>query len=149
MPVKNVHDILNGTIETVRSILPFTITADQPSTFFEPLTNHSFGVLIGLTGNVRGNIIIDGNEDVFKKIGHSMFGMQLEGEMLLSFAGELGNMLAGKLSTTITGDGGEMDITPPTVLIEKTLVNCFDQAYKLPFFIDTVGSLLIFFMIEK
>ena len=92
---KHVTDILNGTIESVKGVLPFEISVEKPSLFTQPYTQHCIGVLIGMTGDVRGRLIIDGNEHTFGKIGEGMFGMVVEGEMLESFAGELGNMIAG------------------------------------------------------
>lgn len=146
---KNVNDLLYGMMDSVKNILPFDINTDQPSTLFEPISQHSFGVLINLTGNVNGNIIIDGNEEIFQKIGESMFGMKLEGEMLHSFAGELGNMLAGTLSTSISNHGIETDITPPSILVQETFLNNYERAYKLPFHLTNVGSLLIILMLDS
>ncbi|MDP4083501.1 MAG: chemotaxis protein CheX [Bacillota bacterium] len=145
---KSVNDVLYGMMDSVKSILPFDIITDQPSTFIEPISHHSFGVLIGMTGNINGNIIIDGNEDIFQKIGECMFGMKLEGEMLQSFAGELGNMLAGTLSTSISTHGLEMDITPPTVLVKETFSNIYERAFKLPFHLADIGSLFIILMMD-
>lgn len=145
---KSVTDILNGTIESVKAVLPFEATIDKPSLFTQPFTQHSVGVLIGMTGDVRGRIIIDGDEHIFGKIGEAMFGMVLEGEMLESFAGELGNMIAGNLSTTIAQKGFEMDITPPTVLVGQTKVYGFEKAFRLPIHIANIGTLEIVLMVE-
>ena len=41
-----------------------------------------------------------------------------------------------------------MDITPPTILIGEKRINRSNQAYKLPFSIDNIGYLFVFFMIE-
>jgi chemotaxis protein CheX len=145
---KSVNDLFNGTIESVKLLLPFELTIDQPSTLLEPLTQHPFGVLIGMKGNISGKIIIDASEEIFQKIGERMFGMILEGEMLESFAGELGNMLAGSLSTSISNHGFEIDITPPTILVKESLVNRHKKAYQFPFYLHHVGSLYIIFMID-
>lgn len=145
---KSITDILNGTIESVKAVLPFEVKVDKPSLFTQPFTQHSIGVLIGMTGDVRGRVIIDGEENVFGKIGEGMFGMALEGEMLESFAGELGNMIAGNLSTFISQRGFEMDITPPTVLVGNTKVYGFNRAFKLPIHITDLGSLEIVLAVE-
>lgn len=145
---KSVTDILNGTIESVKAFLPFEVTVEKPSLFTQSFTQHSIGVLIGMTGDVRGRVIIEGEEKTFGKIGEGMFGMFLEGEMLESFAGELGNMLAGNLSTTISQRGFEMDITPPTVLIGQTKVYGFDRAFRLPIHMNNIGSLEIILAVE-
>lgn len=145
---KSITDILNGTIESVKAVLPFEVKVDKPSLFTQPFTQHSIGVLIGMTGDVRGRVIIDGEENIFGKIGEGMFGMVLEGEMLESFAGELGNMIAGNLSTFISQRGFEMDITPPTVLVGNTKVYGFNRAFKLPIHITDLGSLEIVLAVE-
>lgn len=145
---QNVTNILNGTIESVKSLLPFQIDLDKPSLFTEPFTQHKIAVLIGMTGDVKGRIIINGDEEIFGNIGEGMFGMKLEGEMLESFAGELGNMLAGNLSTLIAQKGYEMDITPPTVLVGQAKIYGFERAFRLPIHIKDKGTLLIILMVE-
>lgn len=145
---KSVTDILNGTIDSVKAVLPFDVLVDKPSLFTHPFTQNSIGVLIGMTGDVRGRVIIDGDETVFSKIGEGMFGMALEGEMLESFAGELGNMIAGNLSTSISQRGFEMDITPPTVLVGKTKIYGFNRAFKLPIQMINIGTLDIVLAVE-
>lgn len=145
---KNITDLLNGTIESVKSVLPFEIKVDKPSILTQPLTQHNIGVLIGMTGDVRGRVIIDGDDAIFCKIGETMFGMVLEGEMLESFAGELGNMIAGNLSTTMAQKGFEMDITPPTVFVGQTKVYGFQRAFRLQIHMQNQGILEIVLMIE-
>jgi chemotaxis protein CheX len=145
---KNVTNILNGTIEAVKSLLPFPIELDKPALFTEPFTQHKIAVLIGMTGDVKGRIIINGDEEVFGSIGEGMFGMRLEGEMLESFAGELGNMLAGNLSTIIAQNGYEMDITPPTVLVGQAKIYGFERAFRLPIHINNMGTLIIILMVD-
>ncbi|WP_445493055.1 chemotaxis protein CheX [Niallia sp. 03133] len=146
---KSATEILNGTIESVKGVLPFDISIDKPVLIPAPFTQQSLGVLIGLTGDFRGRIIIDGNEQVFGKLGEAMFGMALEGDMLESFSGELGNMIAGNLSTFVSKNGIEMDITPPTVLVGETKMYGFTKALRLPISLHTVGELTIILMLES
>lgn len=142
-------DILNGTIQSVKGVLPFEVTIEKPSLFTQPYTQHSIGVLIGMTGDVRGRLIIDGNEETFGKIGEGMFGMAVEGEMLESFAGELGNMIGGNLSTFISQKNMEMDITPPTVLVGQAKIYGFERAFRLPITISNGGTLIILLILEQ
>jgi chemotaxis protein CheX len=146
---KQVTTILSGTIESVKEVIPFDISLDTPVIFTQPFTLQSFGVLIGMTGDVRGRLIIDGDEQVFSSIGEGMFGLVIEGEMLESFAGELGNMIAGTLSTSISQNGMEMDITPPTVLVGQTKIYGFEKAFRLTTSIHNAGHINIILMIEQ
>ncbi|WP_338451849.1 chemotaxis protein CheX [Niallia oryzisoli] len=142
-------EILQGTIDAVKEVVPFEISMEKPSLFTQPYTQHCIGVLIGMTGDIRGRLIIDGNEETLSKIGEGMFGMTVQGEMLESFAGELGNMIAGKLSTFISQQGFEMDITPPTVLVGQTKIYGFERAFRLPITVNGAGNMIILLMIEQ
>ncbi|MGD6845069.1 chemotaxis protein CheX [Bacillus infantis] len=145
---KSIEDIISGTIESIKSVFPFESSVEAPAQFSQPFTQHSIGVLVGITGDLRGRIIIDGEEQVFSKIGEAMFGMLMEGEMLESFSGELGNMIAGNLSIYLSGQGLQIDITPPTVLVGETKVYGFEKAYSLSVKIAVAGELMVVLMLE-
>lgn len=84
---EKITTILNGTIESIRSVIPLAMTIEKPSLFTQPFTQTSISVLIGMTGDLRGRLMIEGHETIFGSIGETMFGMPLEGEMLESFTG--------------------------------------------------------------
>lgn len=145
---KSITDILNGTIESVKSVIPTELSIDKPSLITQPFQQQSMGVLIGMTGDFKGRVLIDGDVGVYGKIGEMMFGMPLQGEMLESFAGELGNMIAGNLSTSISKRGVKMDITPPTVFVGNTKISGFNNGFRLPVRMQNIGFLDIVLMVE-
>ena len=120
-----------------------------PSLMVQPFEQEEMGVLIGIIGDTKGRIIIDSTKDCLSAIGATMFGMPLEGEMLESFTGELGNMVAGNLCTIVALDGLEVDITPPTVIVGQTKLFGFQHAFKLPVEIDNIGNLTIILTIDE
>lgn len=140
--------ILNGTIHSLKTILPMNIDVKSPSIAVEPYEQKEMGVLIGLVGDLKGRIIIDGSPEIFGAIGSAMFGMPLEGPMLESFTGEFGNMIAGNLCTYVGKDNLELDITPPTVMVGNTKLYGFQQAFKVPATITDVGDISILYTIE-
>lgn len=105
-------------------------------------------VLIGMTGDIRVRIMIGGTNGCMGKIGESMFGMPLEGEMLESFAAEFGNMLAGNIATSLTDEDALIDITPPTVIVGDTKMDRFHEAIHLPTSLEGVGPLQVTLLIE-
>ena len=125
------------------------IDIHAPSVTSEPYTQEEMGVLIGLVGDLKGRIIIDGTPATFGAIGAAMFGMPLEGEMLESFTGELGNMLVGNLCTHSSSQGLELDITPPTVMVGTTKLYGFQQAFCLPATIENIGQINILYTIDE
>ncbi len=146
---KSVTDILNGSITAIKSVIPLQVNVKQPSLLKEPFDQKDMAVLIGMTGDVRGRIIIDAATESFQAIGSSMFGMPLEGDMLESFAGELGNMIAGNLSTKLSDLDYNMDITPPTVIVGNSKMYGLKDGLILPIQIETVGDLSIILVVEK
>jgi len=78
--------------------------------------SEELGVLIGLTHDLHGRLIIEGRVPVFQILSEAMYGMKLTGAMLESFVGELGNMIAGNMSTRLAEQGAHVEISPPTLL---------------------------------
>ncbi|MGG3843788.1 chemotaxis protein CheX [Anoxybacillus kestanbolensis] len=146
---EKITTILNGTIESIRSVIPLTMAIDKPSLFTQPFTQMSISVLIGITGDLRGRLMIEGHETMFGNIGETMFGMPLEGEMLKSFTGELGNMIAGNLATIVSQKGITIDITPPTVLVGQTKIYGFDKAFRVPIHFENKGELQLILTIDN
>lgn len=124
------------------------IDVKPPSVAKEPYEQKEMGVLIGIIGDLKGRIIIDGTPEIFGTIGSTMFGMPLEGPMLESFTGELGNMIAGNLCTYTGQYDLELDITPPTVMVGNTKLYGFQQAFKIPAILEDVGDITILYTID-
>ena len=146
---KHIQTILNGTVHALKTIIPVPIQVAAPTITHEPYEQQEMGVLIGIIGDSKGRIIIDGSPAIFGNIGSSMFGMPLEGEMLESFTGEFGNMIAGNLCTHVGANGLELDITPPTVMVGNTKLYGFQHAFRLPATIEGVGEIVILLTIDE
>ncbi|SDC44871.1 chemotaxis protein CheX [Pelagirhabdus alkalitolerans] len=128
---KNLNEIIkevyNGTIHAVKNIIPLDPEVGSPQLVEPPLTV-KFGVLIGVTGSIKGELVLQSDQDFFSEIGEVMFGMPLTEDMLESFAGELGNMIAGSLSTYLSNVEINTDITHPTVLQGDATLSGFKRA---------------------
>ncbi|MDI2589540.1 chemotaxis protein CheX [Psychrobacillus sp. NEAU-3TGS] len=146
---KHIQTILNGTIQSLKSVIPLSMDIKSPSLMVQPFEQTEMSVLIGIIGDIKGRIIIDSTSNGFSKIGATMFGMPLEGEMLESFTGELGNMIAGNLCTTVVANGVEIDITPPTVIVGTSRLFGFQHAFQLPVEIADVGEITIILTIDE
>ncbi|MEK4229074.1 chemotaxis protein CheX [Solibacillus sp. FSL H8-0538] len=146
---KHIQTILNGTIYALKTILPMNIDVQSPSITSEPYIQQQIGVLIGIVGDLKGRIIIDGTPETFGAVGSAMFGMPLEGEMLESFTGEFGNMIAGNLCTHAGQNELNLDITPPTVMVGNTKLYGFHKAFRLPATIEGAGSITILLTIDE
>lgn len=146
---KHIQTILNGTIQSLKSVIPISMDIKSPSLMVQPFVQKEMGVLIGIIGDIKGRIIIDSAAESFSAIGATMFGMPLDGEMLESFTGELGNMIAGNLCTSVAASGVEIDITPPTVIVGTSRLYGFQHAFRLPVEIENIGEMTIILTIDE
>ncbi|WP_017472390.1 chemotaxis protein CheX [Amphibacillus jilinensis] len=128
---KNINEIIkevyNGTIYAVKKIVPLEPEVGAPQ-LIEPPLLVKFGVMIGFTGGIKGELVLQSTDAFFSEIGELMFGMPLSEEMLESFAGELGNMIAGSLATYLADVSIVTDITHPTVLKGDAKLSGFKRA---------------------
>ena len=88
------------------------------------VTGKNVAVLIGITGEIRGSITINMNEDFAMQIASNMMcGMPVAAldDMAQSAIRELGNMMLGRVASLLEKQGKFIDITPPTLLMGKGL----------------------------
>ena len=64
---RSITSLLNGTNESLKSIIPLDYQLSKPGLLAKPL-NIQFGVLIGFTGDLKGKLILSGELDVFGAI---------------------------------------------------------------------------------
>lgn len=144
---KIVAELLNGTYVSIKEIVPVKHEMSKP-TLVTNGVHIQYGVMIGITGDVKGQLVLEGSASVFGGIGEIMFGMPLEGEMLHSFSGELGNMIAGRLSTAIANKGINTDITSPTILQGDTKLLGHKQALSVRFVFESIGEMDIYLLLD-
>ncbi|WP_026907583.1 chemotaxis protein CheX [Paucisalibacillus globulus] len=144
---KAITYLLNGTITSIKNIVPLEQKLSKPELLVDKLTL-PFGVLIGITGDVKGQLILSGDSNVFSSIAEVMFGMPLEGEMLTSFSGELGNMIGGGLATSIAESGINIDITPPTIMSGQTTLSGYTKTISFQVVFPASRNLSIYFLLN-
>lgn len=144
---KIVTDLLNSIFASLKSVVPITFKTMSPQ-LLDDYFNLKFGVLIGLTGDVKGKLVIEGAPAIFSSIGEFMFGAPLQGEMLLSFSGELGNMIAGGFSTNMAENGDDINITYPTIIQGDTMLSGYKHGVKVRVMFENTGDLDVFLLLD-
>src|SRR5690625_344896 len=140
---KLVTELLNGTLLSLKTVVHIDYKPSKPQLLDKEFLL-SFGVLIGITGDIKGKLVLSGNSTTFQSLGEIMYGMPLEDEMLLSFSGELGNMIAGGLSTNIAENGIRVNITAPTIMQGTTTISGYKQALDLPITFENTNQMNIY-----
>ncbi len=79
--------------------------------------NQSLLIMLGVTGKMKGQVILDFNEVVALDVASKMCMMPLDemNELAQSAVCELGNMILGNTATVFSTKGIGIDITPPTI----------------------------------
>jgi len=139
--------LLNGTLTSLKSVVPVNLEIMKPQ-LLEKNFRLNYGVFIGITGDIRGKLILASEPATFSSIGTFMFGMPLEGEMLHSFSGELGNMVAGGLSTNIFKNNININITAPTIMNGETTLSGYKEALKIPTKLESGSEMKVFLLMD-
>jgi chemotaxis protein CheX len=84
-----------------------------------PYRGDSIAVIVGLTGKMRGQVIITLSNDTAKFVASTMMGgipVEVMDEIASSAISELGNMIMGNTATILATKGIGIEITPPSLL---------------------------------
>ncbi len=127
----SITTVLNAAISSIGELMD--ITVGNPSLVSAPVVQSDFGVLVGITGDLKGRLILFGERRIFHQAGLSMYGMELPDDMLESFVGEFGNSAAGRTATILSEQGVDVDITPPTTMQGSVKLGGFKSAIRVPF----------------
>jgi chemotaxis protein CheX len=121
--IKASKDILNQTTK-----MDFEV--GKPYLKSSPCSGDKVIILIGITGDIKGQAMISTGENVALNIVSGMMGgmavTELD-EMSKSALSELGNMILGNTATLLYNSGVKIDITPPTLLVGDKVFISTDQ----------------------
>jgi chemotaxis protein CheX len=95
-----------------------------------PLSTKTVVIMLGVTGDLRGNVAINIDIEGAKKIASNMMGgmpVAEFDEISKSAVSELGNMIMGRVCTAFSNQGVTIDITPPSLLTGQNIQLMFSQ----------------------
>ncbi len=102
-------------------------------------TEDTLVILIGITGEIRGQVMIAFTNEVACNIASKMIMMPISqlDELSTSAICELGNMILGNTATIFSTKGVEIDITPPTLCTGNvSFSNNYTQNICIPLIYD-------------
>lgn len=144
---RTVSKVLNSMLSSIKIVVPVDYKTKQPQRL-DSKVHLDYGVLIGITGDLQGKVLFTGERRTFGQIGEKMFGTEPSGDMLHSFCGELGNMLAGSLSTILATDSINIHITTPTIMSGDTYLTGYKQGIEVPINFQEIGKMNILFLLD-
>ncbi|OPJ57025.1 chemotaxis protein CheX [Alkalithermobacter paradoxus] len=130
-----INQILNSTKEVIDMCCNEDIQKGNPYIKQSPYSTEDISVNIGITGDLKGQLVIALGKNTIKYLaGQMMGGMEINDiEMAKSAMGELGNMIMGTAATKLSQMQTIIDITPPMILEGKVNITNPQQTITLPF----------------
>ncbi|TDT71739.1 chemotaxis protein CheX [Hypnocyclicus thermotrophus] len=119
MNVEYINPFTQATFDVLNMLGAFSPKIGKLSVKNEPVPSYGVSVIVGVIGNIKGQIVYSFTEDTARGIASAMMmGMPVEAfdEMAKSAVSELANMISGNASTGIAAKGLEVDISPPTLI---------------------------------
>ena len=110
-----------------------------------PLRGADVNTIIGVTGQLEGQVIYTFEERVALRIASALMGETVEelDELAKSAVAELGNIITGNAAIGLSENGYNCILTPPTLLTGKELiVTTFTPVLNIPFSTD-FGSVTV------
>ena len=142
-------EYINPFLESARIVIEQMISV-RPTTGQLGIKDVKFAekyiwIQIGLTGQMKGDIVFGLHESVALKLVSAMMGSYVLSEMDemgKSAISELGNMISGNASTMLFNQGVRVDITPPK-LVESATAAGFTpkKALTIPLIMEGIGEL--------
>lgn len=136
LDVKYINPFLQSTISVFQTITQVKLSVGKPSITALDFEQETFVVQTGLTGNIKGQILLVQTEtnakDIASKMMCGMPVLELD-EISCSALNELSNMIMGNAATIFSTLDILIDITPPISLFGSKLRFQSDiQALKIP-----------------
>jgi len=97
-------------------------------------TDNEVNIIIGLVGDLKGNVVLSLPETTAKNIASTMMGGMPVPELDMmpkSALCELSNMVAGNSMSQLEQMGTKVDITPPMLINGKNMITMISQVETL------------------
>ncbi|MGE4283472.1 MAG: chemotaxis protein CheX [Clostridia bacterium] len=120
MNAEHINPFIEASQAVLKSAANMDITLGKLYMKTSPYPSDTLAIIIGLTGQLRGQVIFSMSKDIACKIASAMMmGMPVTelDEISKSAVTEATNMILGNTATILYNRGIAIDITPPSLLI--------------------------------
>ncbi|NRD77292.1 chemotaxis protein CheX [Bacillus sp. BRMEA1] len=130
MKSEHINPFLVGVKNIFQDVAQMSLASNGISVKTSPTASKNVVVMLGLTGDLRGTIAMNLDEELTKKIASNMMGgmpvLELD-ELSKSAISELCNMIMGTVCTLFAEQQLSVDITPPSLMTGQNIHLSFTQ----------------------
>lgn len=130
MKAEHVNPFIKGCQSMFQDVAGIPLKLAGTTVKTTALSTKNVVIMLGVTGDLRGNVAINLDEEGAKKIASNMMcGMPVTefDDMPKSAVSELCNMIMGQVCTAFSNQQIYIDITPPTLLTGNNIELTFSQ----------------------
>ncbi len=130
MDIKYINSFINGFLNVTGMMGINGIQRTGLSKREKLRTDNDVNIIIGLVGDIQGNVVLAMHEETACKVASTMMGgMPVEKFDLMprSALSELANMMAGNSASQLEGMGVKINITPPTLIHGRNMISLISQ----------------------
>lgn len=153
LDVKHINPFLQATLNIMENIAGMKLSVGKPSVAKLEFQNETFILQVGVTGELKGQVLLVLTDESAKSIASKMMmGMPVEtlDEMSTSALCELSNMVMGSTATLFSTQKIAMDITPPIALHGSNMKLQTDvQALRIPMSDNGVETVTLYLCIGE
>jgi len=139
MNVKYINPFLSAARDIISQCLYKEPTFEKPFVKTVPFDSRDLLIIIGITGEMKGKVMINISKSSCVNIASTMMGgMKMEfDELSKSAAGELCNMIVGTTAMIFEKENIRINITSPTIIEGAQLkVSLKEQIICIPVIVD-------------
>jgi chemotaxis protein CheX len=125
MRVEFINPFVNAAFMVLERLGNTTSEKGKLSLKSSPIEGNEVNTILGVTGDVRGQVLYSMTLETAMKVASSMMmGMPVTefDELCKSAVSELGNMITGNAASELGNAGFNCTITPPTLIMGKEVV---------------------------
>ena len=153
LDVKHINPFLQSSLNIFESMIQMKLSVGKPVIDNLEFTNTTFILQVGVTGEMKGQVLLVMSVDRAKDIASRMMcGMEVPelDEMSRSALGELSNMIMGNTATLFSTQNILIDITPPLSLLgDKLMLQTDVQALKVPLLYEDKEFISLYLCVAK
>ncbi|MCT4563008.1 MAG: chemotaxis protein CheX [Maledivibacter sp.] len=124
MKAEYINPFIQASKEILTQMTHMNFQVGKPTLKSSPFDANDIIILIGITGDIKGQAILSLDEAMALNVVSKMMGgmeITMLDDISKSALSELGNMILGNSATLLFNSGIKVDITPPTLMIGNNL----------------------------
>ena len=145
MRVEFANPFVTAAVQTFQKEIGVRLSRKELKLKDSPVPSQAISIIIGVTGAVRGQVVLSLDENVAMAVTKAMLPGKLPVELkklINSAVSELANIITGQASILLAGDHGKIEITPPAIITGGALKMDFLNLQTICLsFLSEIGTL--------